>query len=117
MYFKQVRDHKSETFSNLNKIITTHGLDISIESFLERLNEEFPVDKTYASFEKLRKMCSDTKLESGLEDYFGVALRISIRHFFLYEIHVVNIKSVRTTRKIRNQQVRQGRAFIKDLMI
>ena len=84
---------------------------ITIENFLQKLTQEFPLRATYFSFEKMKKICT---IENSP---FGRILRVSLRHFFLYEIFVVGVKSVRTTRKIRKMQISQGKFFISQLTV
>jgi hypothetical protein len=119
VYLKQLRDLSSETHLNLAKIIQRNSLAISLEQFMSHLNRHFPPSTTYISSESVRRACGRAiKLEYSEEaDNFAKLLRISICRFYTYEIYAVNIKSIRTTRKIRNQQIKQGKIFVRELFV
>lgn len=47
IYFKQLRDEKSETFQNISKIINFHGFDYDVHKFMQEINSQFPKKKNY----------------------------------------------------------------------
>ncbi len=116
VYFKQLRDPKTETSLSIHKIIETNKIGISHQKFVKKVNSVFPSTCTYISLDQLKK-----KLESTLDQEehlnFIKILRTSIKRFFNYEIFTVNFKSARTTRRIRNQQIKQGKIILRELSL
>lgn len=79
---------------------------------MSKINSHFPTSATYISFDNVKKICNQIG-ESEVDSNFAKVFRISIVRFYSYEIFAVNIKSIRTTRKIRNQQIKQGKIFLR----
>ena len=74
---------------------------------MPKINSEVPADKNYIKLSKFKELCTlDNDAKNAL---FSKILRISLRRFFLMEIYNVDIRSVRTTREIRLEQIKTGR--------
>lgn len=116
MYFKQLRDQNSETFHNIKKIIEFNGLDYTTQMFIKKVNELFPLNRTYISFQNVKIKCNYLNPNES-DSNFAKVLRISMRKFYAYEIFTANLKSIRTTKKIRAQQIKQGKNFIRELTL
>lgn len=86
------------------------------QRFIKKAASLFPLSSTYISFEQLKKKLT-LSLDEEDQANFNKILRISIRRFFSYEIFAVNFKSARTTRKIRNQQIKQGKYILRQLSL
>ena len=46
---------------------------------------------------------------------FGKVLRISMRRFYLKEIYMIDIRSIRTTKEIRKEQIKKGKELLNEL--
>ena len=84
------------------------GSGYSRQEFLGELDQLFPKNQNYVVFDKVKSLCAEDR-------EFSKVLRISLKRFFRLEIFCVNIKSVRTTRKIRNLQIKQGKNFVSQI--
>ena len=109
---KQVRNAKSETHLKLQAILKAPEFPMSKEEFLRRLLKEFPLGICYISLKRLQAIWKSNTSAKGKFDPFATILSISMRNFFLKEIYLVALRSIRTTRKIKNLQIKQGKNLV-----
>lgn len=58
IYFKQLRESKTETHLNVAKIIEIHKMKMILSKFMKKLSLLFPSTATYISFDQVKKRLS-----------------------------------------------------------
>lgn len=82
VYFKQLRDPRSETYKNLKKIIAFNKTELTIDAFMNYFNSIFPQSSTYICFDRIKKL--STTFRSNKDREFSKILRVSIKRFFQF---------------------------------
>lgn len=82
VFFHQLRNKYSETYKSLKKIIQANGIRRRVDTFIRKLNKDFPLSKTYISIDDVRKACHNREDDKSREN--GLILRASLKRFFQY---------------------------------
>ena len=111
LFLREARTDHSLVSASLEKNNDQQKVFSSPKEFIKILNKHLPPKKNYVSLGEVKELIEGKKVGKT----FGKVLRTSLVDFYQQRIHSLEIKSARTSKEIRSQQVKKGEEIIVEL--